>query len=305
MLGAKELNTHWITSPGDTSLLSWKDSLYLRPDTRFTFNKYFYGYREIDKQIEKQKPCVITAKTWLLNNSNRHALLTKHNTTPPASTQRFQRESKKEIPSCSWDVKAIRARRSITKAISSPNGWREKAPEEKKRRVRSETLPPPKKRVEIAASGEVSSQKKKTRHEKVYFSQDKKKLTWLESHLTIGANHLTFSDLPPAHTLMRVLHSGQRGRGEMRDRTHFRAISLYAPVQNCSAMAVADNYSLSKHIYLFIFSPTNCSTPTELCNIDLFTFPTLPPHTPRDTSAEWTSRTTWPELLNRDKSAAT
>lgn len=108
---------------------------------------------------------------------------------------------------------------------------------------------------------------KKTRHEKVYFSQDKKKLTWLESHLTIGANHLTFSDLPPAHTLMRVLHSGQRGRGEMRDKTHFRAISLYAPVQNCSAMAVADNYSLSKHIYLFIFSPHQTAPLQQNCAI--------------------------------------
>lgn len=70
----------------------------------------------------------------------------------------------------------------------------------------------------------------------------------------------------------------------MRVRTHFQAISVLAPVQNCSAMAVADNYSLSKHIYLFFFPP-NCSTPTELCNIDLFTFPTLSP--PRsDTSPE-------------------
>lgn len=99
----------------------------------------------------------------------------------------------------------------------------------------------------------MSSQK--NRHEKVYFSQDKK-LTWLESHLTIGANHLTFSDLPPTHTLMRVLHLGQWGRGEMRDRTHFQAIWVYAPVQNCSAMAVSDNYSLSKHIYLLIFFQT-------------------------------------------------
>lgn len=139
---------------------------------------------------------------------------------------------------------------------SAPQTGEEKKHPRRRKDEWGAKLSPPKKRVEIAASGEVSSQKKKTRHEKVYFSQDKKKLTWLESHLTIGANHLTFSDLPPAHTLMRVLHSGQRGRGEMRDKTHFRAISLYAPVQNCSAMAVADNYSLSKHIYLFIyFSP--------------------------------------------------
>ena len=79
----------------------------------------------------------------------------------------------------------------------------------------------------------------RNRHEKVYFSPDKKKLTWLESHLTIGANHLTFADLPPTHTLMRVLHLGQWGRGEKtRKRTRFEAVAARAPVTERKAAAV-------------------------------------------------------------------
>lgn len=39
----------------------------------------------------------------------------------------------------------------------------------------------------------------------------------------------------------------------MRERTHFKAIRVYAPVKKCSAMAVSDNYSLSKYQIIFFF----------------------------------------------------
>lgn len=102
-----------------------------------------------------------------------------------------------------------------------------------------------------------------------------KKLTWLESHLTIGANHLTLSDLPPAQTLMRVLHLGQWGRGEPEKGLVCRQFESMPPFRSVLQWLSRTITALKVPDLYFFFQ--KCSTPTELCNTDLVTLPTLPP----------------------------
>lgn len=109
-----------------------------------------------------------------------------------------------------------------------------------------------------------------------FTSHQIKKLTWLESHLTIGANHLTFSDLPPAHTLMRVLHLGQWGRGKSETELIFRQFESMPPFRTAPRW-LSPTITASQSTFIYYFFSPNCSTPAELCNINLFTFPTLPP----------------------------